>query len=263
MDLNLKGKRVAITGGSSGIGRDLAIAYAKEECKVAVCGRSLDKLNDLKEYAEANGLDILTFQADVTDCASLDGFVKGVSEAFGGLDIMVNNAGFGIRKPFDELPEEEWHIVVDTNIKSVYYGSAYAAREMRKGDGGVIINTSSFTSVIPTCGVSMYSAAKAAVDSLTKTFAAELAADNIRVLAVQPGMTVTPLARKSCEENYDAFVSAIPLKKLAETSDMYPAYLFLSSDKASYITGISLQVAGGKLCTQNPHYSYRDKSKNF
>ena len=181
MDLNLSGKKVAITGGSSGIGYDLAIAYAKENCKVAVCGRNMDKLNAMAEYAEANGLDILTIQADVSDNAALEGFVRKVSDTFGGLDIMINNAGFGIRKPFDELTEAEFHSVVDINLKSVYFGSVFASKEMKKSGGGVIINTSSFTSVIPTCGVSLYSATKAAVDSLTRTFSAELAADNIRV----------------------------------------------------------------------------------
>ena len=185
-------------------------------------------------------------------------FVEAIVKEYGRLDIFINNAGIDNRKPFDTLPENEWHELVNINFKAVFYGSAFAAAEMRKTGGGVIINTSSFTSVIPTCGIAIYSATKAAVDQLTRVFAAELAADHIRVVSVQPGMTVTPQTEDNCKKNFDKLVSAIPLKRLAQPEDMVAGYLFLASEQASYIDGVALQITGGKFATQNPHYSYRE-----
>ena len=258
MDLKLKGKVVGITGGTSGIGEELALAFAREGCKVAVCGRNQAKIEAMKERFMAEGMDLFIMQTDVAVNAELKAFVEAIVKEYGRLDIFINNAGIDNRKPFDTLPENEWHELVNINFKAVFYGSAFAAAEMRKTGGGVIINTSSFTSVIPTCGIAIYSATKAAVDQLTRVFAAELAADHIRVVSVQPGMTVTPRTEDNCKKNFDKLVSAIPLKRLAQPEDMVAGYLFLASEQASYIDGVALQITGGKFATQNPHYSYRE-----
>lgn len=259
MELNLKDKVVCVAGGTSGIGEAVALAFAKEGCKVAACGRSEAKINALKETFAKEGYDIFTMSVDVGVNDQLKAFIHGTAEHYGRLDIMINNAGISIRQPFDTLPEEDWYKVINTNQKSVFYGCAFAAEEMRKCGGGVIINTSSFTSIVPTCGSAVYSSTKAAVDQMTKVFAAELAADNIRVVGVQPGMTVSPLTEEECRKNYDRFVSLIAMKKLAYPEDMVGAYLFLASDKASYISGMSIPVTGAKLTAQNPHYSWQLK----
>ena len=188
MDLNLKGKVVAITGGTTGIGAEVALGFAREGCKVAVCGRSETKIKEFEEMFAREGFEALTCKTDVSVNEELKAFVTVVVEKFGRLDVFINNAGINFRKPFDTVTEEEWHRLVDINFKSVFYGTAYAAEEMRKTGGGVILNTSSFTSTIPTCGIALYSAVKAGVDQLTRVFAAELAADHIRVNSIQPGM---------------------------------------------------------------------------
>lgn len=259
MDLNLKDKVVAIAGGTSGIGEAVAMAFAKEGCKVAVCGRSQSKIDAMQAAFQKEGFELLTMSVDVGVNAQLKSFTEAVVETYGRLDIFINNAGISIRKPFETLSEEDWYKVINTNQKSVFFGCAFAAEQMRKTGGGVIINTSSFTSVVPTCGSAVYSSTKAAVDQMTKVFAAELAADHIRVVGVQPGMTVSPLTEEECRKNFDRFVSLIAMKRLAYPEDMVGAYLFLASDMASYISGVSLPVAGAKLTAQNPHYSWQLK----
>ncbi len=259
MELNLKGKVVAIAGGTSGIGEAVALAFAKEGCKVAVCGRKQEKIDAIHENFRSEGFELFTMSVDVGVNAQLKAFTEEVVKHYGKLDVFINNAGISIRKPFETLSEEEWYRVIDTNQKSVFFGCAYAAEQMRKNGGGVIINTSSFTSVVPTCGSAVYSSTKAAVDQMTKVFAAELAADHIRVVGVQPGMTVSPLTEEECRKNFDRFVSLIAMKKLAYPEDMVGAYLFLASDVAGYINGISFPVAGAKLTAQNPHYSWQMK----
>ena len=259
MDLNLKDKVVAVAGGTSGIGEAVAMAFAKEGCKVAVCGRSQSKIDAMQAAFQKEGFELLTMSVDVGVNAQLKSFTEAVVETYGRLDIFINNAGISIRKPFETLSEEDWYKVINTNQKSVFFGCAFAAEQMRKTGGGVIINTSSFTSVVPTCGSAVYSSTKAAVDKMTKVFAAELAADHIRVVGVQPGMTVSPLTEEECRKNFDRFVSLIAMKRLAYPEDMVGAYLFLASDMASYISGVSLPVAGAKLTAQNPHYSWQLK----
>ena len=259
MDLNLKDKVVAIAGGTSGIGEAVAMAFAKEGCKVAVCGRSQSKIDAMQAAFQKEGFELLTMSVDVGVNAQLKSFTEAVVETYGRLDIFINNAGISIRKPFETLSEEDWYKVINTNQKSVFFGCAFAAEQMRKTGGGVIINTSSFTSVVPTCGSAVYSSTKAAVDQMTKVFAAELAAEHIRVVGVQPGMTVSPLTEEECRKNFDRFVSLIAMKRLAYPEDMVGAYLFLASDMASYISGVSLPVAGAKLTAQNPHYSWQLK----
>ena len=257
MDLKLKDKVVAITGGTAGIGEAVALAFAREGSKVAVCGRSMAKIDALKEKFAQEGFELYGESVDVSNNEQLKGFVENVEKTYGRLDVFINNAGAQCRKPFQQFTEEDFYRVVDTNLKSVFFGCAFASEVMKKTGGGVIINTSSFTATIPTSGISLYSATKGAVEQLTRVFASELAGDHIRVVSIQPGMTVTDLTRDNCEKNWDRLVSAISMKRLASPDDMIGGYLFLASEAAGYISGTSLQITGAKFATQNPHYAYR------
>lgn len=256
MELGLKGKVVVVTGGTSGIGEAVAEAFAQEGAKIAVCGRSLNKLNAVQKKFEEKGYPIYTESVDVAVNEQLEHFAESVEKTYGQIDIWVNNAGVNIHKGFEDVSEEEWHGLVNTDFKSVFFGSAIAAKYMRKVGGGVIINTSSFTSIIPTAGKALYSAVKSGINSLTRSFAAELAADGIRVVAVAPGYTVTPLTEKNIEQQKEWLVSNIGLNRLATADDMVGGYLFLASDKASYISGICLEISGAKFTTQNPRWSW-------
>ncbi len=258
MDLKLKDKVVAITGGASGIGEAVSLAFASEGCKVAVCGRSMAKIDALRDKFAKEGYELYGESVDVTKNDQLKAFVENVEKVYGRLDVFINNAGVQCRKPFQQFTEEDFYRVIDTDLKSVFFGCAFASEIMKKTGGGVIINTSSFAATIPTSGISLYSAAKGGVEQLTRVFASELAADHIRVVSIQPGMTVTDFTRDNCEKNWDRLVSAISMKRLATPDDMIGGYLFLASEAAGYINGCSLQITGAKFATQNPHYAYRE-----
>lgn len=256
MELNLKNKVVVITGGSSGIGEAVAEGFAKEGAKVAICGRSPDKLTSVFNDFKSKGYFLLTKSTDVRNISEIKDLADYVVDIYGRIDIWVNNAGMNYRKPFNQLTEDEWDILIETNLKSVYYGSSIAASYMKKTGGGVIINTSSFTSLTPTGGLALYSASKAATNSLTQTLATELASYGIRVVGIIPGYIKTALTESNAALNYETLVSSIPMKRLGLPTDLVPSYLFLASDVSSYITGINLPVAGGKFTTQNPHWGW-------
>ena len=258
MDLGLKGKVVGITGGSTGIGEAVAMAFAEEGCKVAVCGRSQDKLDAIKAKFQEKGFDLYAESADVGDLAQLERFVRNVAKEYGRIDIWLNNAGVNNRKCFEEYTPEEFDKLVSINMKAIFFGTHYVAEEMRKTGGGVVINTSSFTALIPTADIALYSATKAAVSSMTQTFAVTLAPDHIRVNSVIPGMTVTPLTAKNIEKNKDLMVSNIGMRRLATPEDLLGAYLFLASENmAAYVDGICLPVAGAKFCSQDSLWGWK------
>ena len=260
MNTGLKDKVVVVTGGSAGIGKAAALAFAEEGCRVAVCGRSQAKLDALQaDFAKMN-FPLFTYSVDVTDVPAMEAFAESVAEHYGRIDVWVNNAGISDPMPFDETDEAAFNRMVNTNLKSVFFGSAIAARQMRKTGGGVIIQTSSFTSMIPTAGKMLYGATKAAVNSMTQTMAAELAADNIRVVGVIPGYIQTEMTAQNIARNGDWLVSNIAARRLGQPQDLAGLYVFLASDAAAYMTGVSVPFAGGKLCVQNPMWSWERKA---
>ena len=263
MDLGLKGKVVAVTGGSSGIGEAVALAFAAEGALVAVCGRNQEKLDELKKKFDAEGRPLYTEALDVSDLAALEGFARHAAAWQGHLDVWINNAGLNIRKYFEEFTPEEFDRIVDTDMKAVYFGTRYAAAEMRKTGGGAIINTSSFTSLIPSGNIIPYSAAKAAVNNMTASMAASLAPDHIRVNAVIPGMTVTPLTEKNIAAHREQMLSGIAMRRFATPADLVGAYLFLASETmAGYVSGIAVTVAGAKFCAQDSQYGWKYRAEN-
>jgi NAD(P)-dependent dehydrogenase (short-subunit alcohol dehydrogenase family) len=258
MNLCLQGKVVAITGGSAGIGKALALGFADEGCLVSVCGRNQSRLDSLSAEFAKLGYNLCAHTADVAEHKDLERFAKATVHQHGRIDIWINHAGAIEPAPFETLTQNQWDKVVNTNLKAVYYGSAIAAGYMRTTGGGVIINTSSFTSLIPTAGKALYSATKAAVNNLTQSLAIELACDKIRVVGVVPGYVHTEFTAANVSRNRDMLISSIGLNRLSEPNDLVGAYLFLASDAvAGYISGISLPVAGAKFCTQNPLWSWQ------
>jgi len=258
MNLGLKDKVVAITGGSAGIGKAVAMAFAEEGCLVSVCGRNQVRLDALSSEFIKKGYPLCTVAADVAENEGLERFAEATARQYGRVDIWINHAGAIEPAPFEDLTLDQWSKVVNTNLRAVYYGSAIAAKQMRTTGGGVIINTSSFTSLVPTAGKALYSATKAAVNNLTQTLAIELASAKIRVVGVIPGYVHTEFTAANIAKNRDMLVSSIGLNRLSEPSDLVGAYLFLASDLvAGYISGICVPVAGAKLCTQNPLWSWQ------
>lgn len=262
MELNLRGKAVAVTGGATGIGRAIAEAFAREGCSVAVGARRLEKLEEVRADFERQGWPIYVHPLDVTREESVASFAQQVYDRFGRLDVWVNNAGLTCHDPMDQVSLEFWHEVIDTNLTGVFLGSKYAAEQMRKTGGGVIFNAGSFQSFFPAAGSGPYGAAKAGVCSLTRSLAGEYARDRIRVLTYIPGVIETPM---TAIDNWAAATGQqnnIPMDRLGRPEDLADTIVFLASDHASYINGVNIEITGGKFCVQNPRYSWQADRKD-
>ncbi|QAT50545.1 SDR family oxidoreductase [Caproiciproducens sp. NJN-50] len=256
MNLMLDGKVVVVTGGATGIGKSIARAFAEEGCKIAVGARRKEKLDEVQREFESLGYPVFTKQMNVACERDVAEFSEAVSAAFGRIDVWVNNAGQTCHDRMDEVSLEFWRQVIDTNLTGVFLGSKYAARQMRKTGGGVIFNAGSFQSIFPAAGSGPYGAAKAGVCSLTRSFAAEYAKDNIRVLTYIPGVIETPMTKIDNWAVATGQQGNIPVNRLGRPEDIANAVVFLASDKASYINGVSVEITGGKFCVQNPRYSW-------
>lgn len=257
MELGLRDKIVAITGGTSGIGKACALRYLEEGCKVAVCGRDEAKLDAFrKECRKAGFPEPLCHATDVAEPDQLEAFVESVVATFGGLDIWYNNAGFGIRRPMMRLTLDEWDRQMSTNLRAVFYGTQLAARRM--GQGGVIVNASSWGARIPVAGNGPYAVSKWGVEGMTRVFAGELAPRGIRVFSYTPGMIETELTRPRIEASREKFASAVALGRLGQPEDLAPVLVMLTSSLAGYFTGCTIEISGGKFCVQNPTLPWTD-----
>ena len=171
MDLGLKDKVVVITGGTAGIGEACALAFSREGAHVAVCGRTQKRIAAFKERCAQAGADVFVKQADAGQAEELQAFADAVVSRFGTIDVWINNAGINVGKRLMEITPEDWQQTVAVNLSGVLFGTQIAARAMGE-KGGVILNASSFASLIPSVGGTMYGATKAAVSNMTKTMAA-------------------------------------------------------------------------------------------
>ncbi len=256
MDLKLAGKVVLITGGATGIGKAAAMSFLKEGCKVAICGRTKAKIDHAVQEFKDKGYEILGGIADAGNSVSVTAFADKVVQQYGGLDVWINNAGIYPQKAFMEMSEEEWDETFRINMKSVFIGTRIAAMQMKKQGKGVILNASSFASLIPSAGSSAYAATKAAVSSFTRTSAAELAPFHIRVAAYIPGMIRSEMTEPVIATKQQFLTEQIALRRLGEPEDIADMLVFLASDSAGYITGNAIEISGGKFCVQNPRYAW-------
>lgn len=257
MDLQLTGKVVVITGGTAGIGAACATAFFTEGCRVAVCGRSQDKLDACKAEMAAQGFELFVYVADVAKPQELERFAQQVYDKYGRIDVWVNNAGVSHKAKLLEMSATDWDNVLDINVKSVFLGAQIAARYMRQGEGGVILNASSYAAVIPSAGGGAYAASKAAVSSLTRTLAAELAPYNIRVNGYIPGVIATQMNARRLAEQPEATLGQIALNRAGDAKEVAAGIVFLASAAAGYITGIDLEISGGKFAVQIPNEPWK------
>ena len=256
MELGLKDKVVVITGGATGIGKAAAMSFAREGCKLAICGRSQNKLSNVELEFQQAGFPLLAKQADASINSELTAFADAVVKAYGKIDIWVNNAGIYPQGSLMDMTEVEWDKVMNINLKSVFLGSKIAYSYMKDQKKGVILNAESFASLIPSAGSGAYAVSKVGITWLTKVLAAELAPYNIRVNGYIPGLIKTDITEGVIGENEGRFESQIALNRLGVPEDLADGIVFLASDAAGYITGTHLEISGGKLCVQNPHYAW-------
>lgn len=258
MDLQLKDKIIAITGGSNGIGKGIAKSFAEEGAKVTLIARNLDKLKNVQKEFTDLGYNVEIISVDVCDSAAFIKAVQSIYEKYKRLDVFVNNAGGGESGPLISCSVEKFREIVDYNLTSLFVGTQAAARCMRKCGGGVILNGSSFGGILPTAGKSVYATSKRAIMTLTTTFAAELAADNIRVVGYIPGFIIAGRAEDKLKTmGKDRLESEIVSHRLGLPEDIGNVVAFLASDKASYINGTNIEITGGKWIVQNPMWSYQ------
>jgi 3-oxoacyl-[acyl-carrier protein] reductase len=246
--MRLKDKTALITGAAQGFGLGIARRFAEEGARVAILDQNE---GPAREAAEKIGRGSIALGCDVTDGKALEAAVGRVIEAFGRLDIVVNNAGTTHRnKPMLEVTEEEYDRVFDVNVKSIFLMSRAVIPHFRAMGGGAIVNIGSTAGIRPRPGLTWYNASKGAVNLLTKSMAVELAPDAIRVNAIAPVAGETPLLAtfmgEDTPEKRAAFRATIPLGRLSTPQDIANAALYLSSDDASMVTGVVLEVDGGR-----------------
>ncbi|MCM3739080.1 3-oxoacyl-[acyl-carrier-protein] reductase [Oceanobacillus luteolus] len=244
----LKGKNVLVTGASRGIGRTIAIEFAKQGANVAVnYAGSEAKAKEVVEELISYDVKAFPIQADVSDENSVKAMVKEVIGQFGSLDILVNNAGVTRDNLLMRMKEDEFDEVINTNLKGVFLCTKAVTRQMMKQRAGRIINVASIVGVSGNPGQANYVAAKAGVIGLTKTTAKELATRNILVNAVAPGFISTDMTDALTDEQKEAMLAMIPLERFGAPEDVAKVVRFLASDDASYITGQTIHIDGGMV----------------
>ncbi|MDR6206535.1 SDR family oxidoreductase [Paraburkholderia graminis] len=242
----LAGKAAIITGGDSGIGRAVAIAFAREGADVLIA--YLNEDDDARETArwvEEAGRKAVLVPGDITDRAHCNAIVDKAVQAFGRLDVLVNNAAYQMTYPsLDAITDDEWDKTFDTNIGAMFRISRAAVKHMKPG--GAIVNTTSINADHPNPGLLAYATTKGAIQNFTGGLAQLLAEKGIRVNCVAPGPIWTPLIPSTMPpEKVEKFGQQVPMKRPGQPAELAPAYVMLASDEASYISGATIAVTGG------------------
>jgi NAD(P)-dependent dehydrogenase (short-subunit alcohol dehydrogenase family) len=245
------GKVAVVTGGSAGIGRAIVEAFAGQGAKVVVAGRNLDAAERVAEaVAQDFTVEALAVKTDVSSPAECDALIAAAIQRFGRVDILVNNAAWFALIPLLDASPEDAARMLDTNFRgALFCGRALARWTVENAERSVIVNVSSISGVRPAPGCGLYSASKAALNSLTKSMALEWAPRGIRVVGLAPGHVDTEGVRSDFATgklDYAGLAGAIPARRLAEPSDIADAVLFLSSEQSRHVHGATLTVDGGE-----------------
>ena len=246
--MRLKDKTAIVTGGASGFGAGIAAKFHAEGARVMIA--DLDAAAASRMAGEL-GEDVVAIQADVADGASVAAMAQAALDAFGRIDILVNNAGIGhLPQPLEDLPEEEFDRLFAVNAKSVYLTARHIVPAMRAAGGGAILNVASTAGVSPRPRLTWYNASKGWMITATRSMAVELAPAGIRVNAINPVAGETPLLKTFMGEDTPEirakFLATIPLGRFSTPADMGNAACFLCSDEAGMITGVAMEVDGGR-----------------
>ena len=247
--MRFEGKVVLITGGGTGIGKDTALAFAREGARVAVCGRREEPLKEVVAAIAKEGGEATSFVCDVRDPDSVDKLVVDTVAKYGAVDVLFNNAGVNISKPIAETTNKDVDDLVDINVKGEFYALRAAIIQMRKqGKGGSIINMASMSGLVGHPNRAIYCAGKGAIVNLTRAIAMEVAPENIRVNCVCPGVIDTPMFQEGLSMApgiTQGYVNSTPLNRVAIPKEVADSVVFLASEDSSFITGVNLAIDGG------------------
>jgi 3-oxoacyl-[acyl-carrier protein] reductase len=243
--MQLKNKTAIITGGAQGIGRETTVAFAKEGCRVVIWDIDAEKAEETKREAGEQSDAIHFMKVDIRSYEEVEAATNEAENLLGRIDILINNAGVTADSTLKKMTSEQWQKVIDVNLTGVFNCGKAVALKMMESGGGRIINTSSVVAHNGNFGQSNYVATKTGVIGLAKVWAKELGRYGITCNAVAPGFIETDMIKTVPEKVLDGLKGQTPLGRLGTPADIANAYIFLASDKASFITGAVLNVDGG------------------
>ncbi|NVN04027.1 SDR family oxidoreductase [Asaia spathodeae] len=262
MDLGLKNKVAVVTGGSVGIGLAVAEGLAREGAHIVMVARDKDRLESAaRQLAETHGVRCLPVSADVATAEGVESVVRQINEAFGGADILINNAGTGSNETIMEAPDDKWQFYWELHVMAAVRLARGLVPGMKKRGGGAIIHNASICAAQPLWYEPIYNVTKAALMMFSKTLATEVIKDNIRVNCVNPGLILTPDWVKTAKQltsesggDWAGYLQSVadehaPIKRFGSPEELANFFVFLCSDKASYSVGSSYFVDGGMLKT--------------
>ena len=249
------GKVAVVTGGSSGIGRAISLAFAREGAKVVIADIGIEGGEETVRIIRDSGGEAIFVKTDVTVASQVEALVNTAVHTYGRLDFAANNAGITqAAAPIHEMQEDDWDRILDVNLKGVWLCMRYQIPQMLRQGGGSIVNTSSSSSLRAAANIAAYKASKHGVNGLTHTAAFENARTGIRVNAICPGSTGTPMIRRfvanSPNHTLEGVGDSIPMGRLGNPEEQAEAVIWLCSDAASFVTGTVMSVDGGEISSR-------------
>jgi NAD(P)-dependent dehydrogenase (short-subunit alcohol dehydrogenase family) len=248
--MKLKNKVAIVTGASKGIGKAIAMSYAREGASVVLASRSLNILETIAQEIRTSGGEAMAVSVDIRNVESINDLVKKAVDRYGRLDLLVNNAGITMGGPSEDLSPEDWRTALETDLFGVFFSCQAAARVMIPQGGGGIVNISSVNGILAAPRRAAYCASKAAVNELTKVLAIEWADRKIRVNAIAPGYVRTELVQDVIDKgaiSLEAIKKRTPQGRIGEVEDIAGLAVYMASDESSYMTGSIVNIDGGWL----------------